>query len=65
MMERPDFFNITVIVIAIYIVEHPERISHDTFRKLAFALLLTFIYDSIWLYEIHQDDAEEALNWHN
>jgi hypothetical protein len=45
---RPDFINLTVCVVALYMMFNTDRITRFRFRLLVLGIIITLIYDIIW-----------------
>jgi hypothetical protein len=45
---RPDFINLTVCVVALYMMFNTDRITRFRFRLLVLGIIITLIYDVIW-----------------
>lgn len=52
---RPDFVNVTICVVAAYMLVDTESIQKKTFRNLVFAIVWSFVYDFIWLVNTRAD----------
>jgi hypothetical protein len=59
MILRPDFFNLTICVTALYMMFNTERITKGRFRALVVGIFITLIYDGIWFYIKHAEYTEE------
>jgi hypothetical protein len=59
MMNRPDFFNLTICTVGLYMMFHTERITKLRFKLLVFAIFITLIYDLIWFILKHTEYSEE------
>ena len=55
---RPDFITQMVCVLAILFLSDSETISRDAFRALPLVLLVSIVYDFIWLFFIQGLVAE-------
>ena len=60
---RPDFLTQLVCVIALLFLSEAENINRDKFRLLPLLLLLSIIYDFVWLFFI-QDLKGEGQREH-
>jgi len=49
---RPDFLTLLVCVLTLLFLSDAENISRDKFRLLPFLLMLSIIYDFVWLFFI-------------
>lgn len=59
MMNRPDFFNLTICTVALYMMFNTDRITKTRFKILVFGIFITLIYDFVWFMIKHQEYAEE------
>lgn len=59
---RPDFLSLTACTIGIYATENPQNIKRSLFRMLVIFVLMTFVYDFVFLFFIHNSDADDAEN---
>ena len=50
MFLRPDFFNLTICVVALYMMFNTDMITKGKFRMLVIAVVISFFYDLAWLY---------------
>lgn len=59
MFMRADFINLTICVVALYMVFEPENIKRDFFRMLVLGIVISLFYDIFWLFmksgEYHSD----------
>mmetsp|Transcript_25454 Transcript_25454/g.19202 ORF Transcript_25454/g.19202 Transcript_25454/m.19202 type:complete len:86 (-) Transcript_25454:319-576(-) len=46
---RPDFYNLSICVIALYILYHPHKILRNTFRWFVLAIVISIFYDLVFL----------------
>lgn len=60
MLLRPDFLNLTVCVVGIYMMFNLETITKTKFRLLVLGILLSLIYDALWLWLKHSEYASSA-----
>jgi len=58
-LKRPAFVNIPVAALAFYVLENPQNISRQTFRGLVLLIVLSWVYDFIWLFFIDASVSEE------
>ena len=42
---RPDFINLTICAVAIYMLNNTERIKRITFRMLVLGIFISLLYD--------------------
>ena len=56
---RTDFINLTVCIVAIYMINNTEDIKKWTFRLLVGMIMLSLIYDLLWFYHNHSDYLNE------
>lgn len=52
---RADFINVTICVVAIYMLTETQEIRKNTFRNLVFAIVVSFFYDFVFLLEASGD----------
>ena len=45
---KSDFINLTVCVVAIYMMMNTDRISRWTFRLLVLGIIISLLYDLLW-----------------
>jgi len=57
MFLRPDFLNLTVCVVGIYMMFNLDIITKTKFRLLVLGIFLSQIYDALWLYLKHSEYA--------
>lgn len=62
MFYRPDFMSITCVSLGIYAVMNPQGITRSLFRMLVVFMLVSFVYDLVFLIFIHDADAEDELD---
>jgi len=46
---RPDFYNLSICTISLYILYHPYKIMRNAFRWLVLGIVLSIFYDLIFL----------------
>lgn len=46
---RPDFYNLSICAIALFILYHPQKILRNTFRWFVLAIAFSLFYDLIFL----------------
>jgi hypothetical protein len=56
---RQDFINLTVCVVALYMMFNTERITRGRFRMLVLGIILSLIYDLVWFYLKHHEYSDE------
>lgn len=49
--EKPDFLNLTVGIMGLFLLLDPQQIKQSYLRLLTFSLPISSIYDGIWIYE--------------
>lgn len=59
MFMRPDFFNLTICVTALYMMFNTDRITKNKFRLLVLGIFITLIYDFFWFYMKHAEYTTE------
>lgn len=57
---RPDFINLTVCIIALYMMFNTDRITRTRFRMLVLGIIISIIYDLIWLYMKHSEYSDDG-----
>jgi len=50
MFLRPDFLNLTICLTAFFMLDHQSILTKNKFRVLVLALLLSIIYDLVWVF---------------
>lgn len=65
MWTRPDFVNVTVAAVGAYIVQNPEVINWSTWRKYTALVAMTWVYDLVYLFFIHDASSTNAANGGN
>jgi lipopolysaccharide export LptBFGC system permease protein LptF len=59
MYSRPDFINMTVCIVALYMMFNTERISKTKFKMLVFGIIISLLYDIVWFIMAHSEYANE------
>ena len=59
MFLRPDFLNLTICLVGVYMMFNTERITKNKFRMLFFGVVLSIVYDLIWFNVKHQEYAPD------
>lgn len=59
MFLRPDFLNLTVCMVGVYMMFNTERITKNKFRMLFFGVVLSIFYDLIWFNLKHSEYAPD------
>ncbi len=62
MFFRPDFINMTVCTVALYMMFNAEQISKTKFKLLVFGIIISLIYDLFWFFMAHSEYANEQKN---
>ena len=62
MFFRPDFINMTVCIVAIYMMFNTDRISKGKFKMLVFGIILSLVYDIAWFIMKHTEYTTENKN---
>jgi len=62
MFLRPEFLSITAIALGIYVTECPKNVKWSTFRYLVCMVVLTFLYDLIFLLILHDSESDDQQN---
>lgn len=57
---RPDFLTTLVCTLTIFFLNDTEDINRDKFRSLPLIILISIIYDAIWLFSIQNMQREGA-----
>lgn len=60
MFLRPDFLNLTICIIGLYMMFNTDRITKNKFRMLVFGVFLSIIYDLVWFIVKHQEYAPDV-----
>ena len=58
---RPDFINLTVCIVAFYMLSNTDRIKRVTFRMLVFGIFLSLLYD-IFFFILNQQGGDQAYD---
>ena len=58
MLVRPDYLSLTCCAVGILVTEHPDLVSRATFRRLAFCIVISWVYDIVYLLFIHDGASE-------
>lgn len=56
---RPDFINLTVCVVALYMMFNTDRITRNRFRLLVLGIFISLIIDVFWFWIKHSEYASE------
>ena len=59
MFLRPDFINMTICIIALYMMFNTERISKGMFRMLVLGIFISWFYDIAWFFIKHHEYSVE------
>lgn len=59
---RSDFLSLTCIALAFMAISMPELHGRRTFRIITAYLVVTFVYDFIWMLLFRDSEAEDAEN---
>lgn len=59
MYYRPDFINMTVCIVAIYMMFNTDTITKTKFRFLVLGIVISLFYDLFWFIMVHSEYAEE------
>lgn len=57
---RPDFMSLTAVSLGFMTVNFPEMTGRRIFRLVVAFLMVTFVYDLLWLLIIRSSGAEDA-----
>lgn len=52
---RPDFINLTVCIVGIYVLLNTNEIRKWTFRMLVLGIFISMLYDVLWFYLNHSE----------
>ena len=55
MFLRPDFLNLTVCLVGLYMMFNIDIITKGKFRALVFGIVLSLIYDFVWFQLKHSE----------
>src|SRR5271154_4451071 len=58
MFLRPDFLNLTICIVGLYMMFNIDLISKGKLRVLVVGVLLSLIYDLIWFYLKHSEYSD-------
>ena len=58
MLLRPDFLNLTVCVVGIYMMFNIDVITKTKFRLLVAGIFLSLVFDFIWLFLKHTEYSQ-------
>jgi len=64
MFYRPDFMSMTAVSLGIYAVSNPNVFKRKTFRMLVAFMMISFIYDIVFLIFIHDSEADDESDSH-
>jgi hypothetical protein len=56
---RPDFINLTVCTVALYMMFNTDRITRMRFRALVLGIIITLIYDCFWFWMKFKSYSED------
>ena len=59
MLKRSCFLSLTVVALALYVLEYPESIGRQTFRFFVVLLVASWVYDFLQFFVIDASAAEE------
>ena len=59
MFARPDFLSLTCCAVGLLVLDNPDLISRSTFRSLTACILVSWVYDLVYLFMI-RDSSQEA-----
>ena len=57
MFLRPDFLNLTICVVGLYMMFNTDRITKNKFRMLVLGVLVSIVYDIVWFIIKHNEYA--------
>ena len=58
MFYRADFLSLTCCAVGLLVLDNPDLITRATFRRLALCIVLSWIYDIVFLLFIRDGNAE-------
>lgn len=58
MFYRADFLSLTCCAVGLLVLDNPDLITRATFRRLALCIVLSWIYDLVYLLIIRDGTAE-------
>lgn len=63
--EKPDFLNLTIGIMGLFLFLDPQQIKQSYLRLLVMVMPLSEFYDGIWLYEktseYYEDQGENGM----
>ena len=59
LFHRPDFINLTICVVALYMMFNTDKITRTTFRGLVYAIFFSLFYDLIWFMLKHGEYSDD------
>jgi hypothetical protein len=59
MFLRPDFLNLTICLVGIYMMFTIEIVSKGKFRMLVVGVILSLLYDAAWFYLKHAEYSQD------
>lgn len=62
MFMRPDFLNMTICIVALYMMFNTDLITKNKFRVLVLGIVLSLVYDLFWFIMKHSEYSEEKKN---
>ena len=63
MFLRPDFLNLTICMMGLFLMFNLDRVSRGKFRVLVLGVVLSMVYDGLWFYLKHSEYmADESKN---
>jgi len=60
MFHRPDYINLTICVVALYMMFNTESITKIRFRMLVAGIVLTLIFDLFWFALKHSEYSSDS-----
>ena len=57
MFLRPDFINLTICIVGLYMMFHTDRITKTKFRFLVLGIFISWFYDVAWFLMKHSEYA--------
>jgi hypothetical protein len=55
MFLRPDFLNLTICTVALYMLNNTQTITQGKFKVLVLGVFISIVYDILWFYIKHAE----------
>lgn len=62
MFKRESFLDITICVVAMYMLFNTDKINRTIFRVLVFAIILSLVYDLLWFIIKHNEFSTSSAD---